>query len=56
MWGDHDHGANMGDGVAQLDRLLPDGRLHVFPGARHSLETEFPDELAATILAFLREP
>lgn len=56
MWGDHDHGANMGDGVAQLDRLLPDGRLHVFPGARHSLETEIPDELAATILAFLREP
>ncbi len=55
MWGDRDHGANMGEGVARLDQLLPNGRLHVFPGARHSLETEIPEELSDTILAFLRE-
>lgn len=55
MWGDRDHGANMGAGVAQLDRLLTAGQLHVFPGARHSLETEIPAQLAGTILEHLRE-
>jgi pimeloyl-ACP methyl ester carboxylesterase len=55
MWGDRDNGANMGAGVAQLERLLMAGHLHVFPGARHSLETEIPGQLAATILEHLRE-
>lgn len=54
MWGDHDNGANMGAGVAELERLLMAGELHVFPGARHSLETEIPELLSATILADLR--
>jgi pimeloyl-ACP methyl ester carboxylesterase len=55
MWGDHDNGANMGAGVAQLERLLVAGELQVFPGARHSLETEIPELLAATILDALRD-
>ncbi|HRW36050.1 MAG TPA: alpha/beta hydrolase [Aquihabitans sp.] len=50
MWGDRDHGANMGAGVARLHELLPNSRLHVFPGRRHSLEAECPDELAEQIL------
>lgn len=55
MWGDRDNGANMGAGVAQLDRLLMAGRLRVFPGARHSLEAEIPELLAGTILEWLRD-
>ena len=50
MWGDHDHGANMGEGVARLHQLLPNSRLHVFPGRRHSLEAECPADLAEQIL------
>jgi pimeloyl-ACP methyl ester carboxylesterase len=56
LWGDRDDGANMGAGVAHLDELLMAGRLHVFPGARHSLETEVPELLAETILDELRRP
>lgn len=56
MWGDHDHGAGMGKGVARLHELLPDNELVVFPGARHSLETEIPALLAATVLRFLGDP
>ena len=50
MWGDQDNGAQMGKGVARLHQLLPDNRLHVFPGRRHSLEAECPDDLAEQIL------
>jgi pimeloyl-ACP methyl ester carboxylesterase len=50
MWGDQDHGAQMGKGVARLHQLLPDNVLHVFPGRRHSLEAECPDDLAEQIL------
>ena len=50
MWGDQDHGAQMGKGVARLHELLPNNRLHVFPGRRHSLEAECPDDLATQIL------
>lgn len=50
LWGDRDHGANMGAGVARLHELLPNSRLHVFEGRRHSLEAECPDELATAIL------
>jgi pimeloyl-ACP methyl ester carboxylesterase len=53
MWGDHDNGAGMGAGVARLHELLPDNEFVVFEGARHSLETEIPQRLAATINAFL---
>ena len=56
MWGDQDHGAGMGKGVARLHELLPQSRLHVFPGRRHSLEAEIPVELAETVLAHLAEP
>lgn len=52
LWGDQDHGARMGDGVARLHQLLPHNRLHVFAGRRHSLEAECPGELAEQILAF----
>lgn len=53
LWGDQDHGAGMGKGVARLHELLPNSRLHVFPGRRHSLEAECPQELAEQILTGL---
>jgi len=52
-WGDQDHGANMGAGVARLRALLPDCTLQVYPGARHSLASEVPDRLAADVVRFL---
>ena len=55
-WGDQDHGANMGAGVAKLAKLLPRCELRVFPGARHSLAAEVPDALASAIDAFLTRP
>lgn len=55
MWGDHDHGGGMGAGVARLHELLPDHRFVVFPGVRHSIETEVPDLLATTIDRFLHD-
>jgi len=55
-WGDRDHGANMGDGVARLHELLPNSELRVFPGARHSLAAEIPEELAAALVGFLVGP
>lgn len=55
-WGDQDHGANMGAGVAKLAGLLPRCELRVFPGARHSLAAEVPGELAAAIEEFLSRP
>jgi pimeloyl-ACP methyl ester carboxylesterase len=51
IWGDRDHGAGMGAGVARLAELLPDVELHVLEGRRHSLEAECPAELAELILA-----
>jgi pimeloyl-ACP methyl ester carboxylesterase len=52
MWGDQDHGAGMGTGVARLHELIPGNELVVFPGHRHSLEAEIPERLAAHIDAF----
>lgn len=52
-WGDRDHGANMGAGVARLHELLPNSELHVFPGARHSLAAEVPGPLATAVNEFL---
>ncbi|MEB2346174.1 MAG: alpha/beta hydrolase [Deltaproteobacteria bacterium] len=51
-WGDQDDGANMGEGVARLCALLPRCELRIFPGARHSLAAEIPDELAAAVEEF----
>lgn len=56
LWGDRDNGANMGAGVARLHRLLPHNELHVFPGARHSLEAEIPSQLAQVIDEFVSRP
>lgn len=52
-WGDRDHGANMGEGVARLHQLLPNSELRVFANARHSLAAEVPDALADAIASFL---
>lgn len=56
LWGDQDHGGGMGKGVARIHSLMPDCELHVFPGARHSVESEIPDDLAGAILDWLRRP
>ena len=53
MWGDQDHGAAMGKGVAHLHELIEGNELVVFPGRRHSLEAEIPIQLADTLLGFL---
>jgi pimeloyl-ACP methyl ester carboxylesterase len=55
-WGDRDHGANMGRGVARLHALLPRSELCVYPGAGHALATEVPGPLARDIEAFLTRP
>lgn len=54
LWGDHDNGAGMRDGVARLHQLIPECRLHVFAGLRHSIETEDAAALATAIDDFLR--
>jgi 2-hydroxy-6-oxonona-2,4-dienedioate hydrolase len=56
LWGDRDNGANMGAGVARLHKLLPHHEFRVFPGVRHSVETEIPDELAGRIDEFVSRP
>ena len=53
MWGDRDHGGGMGTGVARLAATIPHVDFVTFPGARHSLEAEVPDRLAATIVEWL---
>jgi pimeloyl-ACP methyl ester carboxylesterase len=53
LWGDRDHGMNMGAGVRKLLRLLPDARLYVLPGVRHSIAAEAPDELVDIVSGFL---
>jgi 2-hydroxy-6-oxonona-2,4-dienedioate hydrolase len=55
LWGDQDHGLNMGAGVKRLATLLPRARLHIFKGARHSLANEVPQELGQTLDEFLQE-
>jgi pimeloyl-ACP methyl ester carboxylesterase len=54
-WGDQDHALNMGEGVKRLAKILPNARLHIFRGARHSLANEVPTELAARIHKFLED-
>jgi 2-hydroxy-6-oxonona-2,4-dienedioate hydrolase len=56
FWGDRDHGMNMGVGVKRLLGLLPRANLHIFPGARHSLAAEVPEQLAALAARFLLDP
>ncbi len=53
MWGDTDHGMNMGEGVKRLAKLIPRAELRIFKGARHSLATEIPDAVCAEIEQFL---
>ncbi len=53
LWGDQDHGLDMGTGVKRLETLIPRAKLVVFGGARHSLANEVPDKLAENIHAFL---
>jgi pimeloyl-ACP methyl ester carboxylesterase len=53
LWGDQDRALGMREGVKRLVQLLPDARLSVFEGVRHSLANEVPDELARRLDAFL---
>lgn len=53
LWGEQDCALGMREGVKRLVQLLPDARLSVFPGVRHSLANEVPDELARRLDAFL---
>ena len=53
LWGDRDHGMNMGAGVKRLVGLLPKAKLHVFQGARHALANEVPAQLSEIAERFL---
>jgi len=53
LWGDQDHALGMGKGVKRLAQLLPDARLSVFQGVRHSLANEAPEELGRQVDVFL---
>lgn len=56
LWGDHDHGGNMGVGVQRLHGLLPRNELVVFKDAGHALASEIPAQVAARINEFLGRP
>jgi pimeloyl-ACP methyl ester carboxylesterase len=51
-WGDRDTALDMGTGVKKLASLIPRAELKVFPGARHSLANEIPEELATACNEF----
>jgi pimeloyl-ACP methyl ester carboxylesterase len=53
LWGDEDHALGMGRGVKRLVELLPDAQLRVVCGARHSLASEAPEEVASEMDRFL---
>jgi pimeloyl-ACP methyl ester carboxylesterase len=53
LWGDQDAALGMGEGMKRLVKLMPNAKLHVFRGARHSLASEVPDALAKEIDRFL---
>jgi 2-hydroxy-6-oxonona-2,4-dienedioate hydrolase len=53
LWGDQDHALGMGKGVARLVGLMPDARLRIVRGARHSLANEVPEEVAREVDGFL---
>jgi 2-hydroxy-6-oxonona-2,4-dienedioate hydrolase len=55
LWGDQDHALGMGEGVRRLAKLLPNARLHVFPGVRHALAAEAPVDLAREVDQFLSQ-
>lgn len=44
------------DGTWALDRLLPDGRVVVIPGAKHAAHHTHPERFVAEVLAFLDGP
>lgn len=56
MWGDRDHGLNMGDGVRRVHALMPRSELVVLRGAGHALAAERPAEVAAAIAEFFSRP
>lgn len=51
--GERDNGAGMERGVARLLELVPNSVGREFAGARHSVETEMPEDLASAIVDFL---
>jgi 2-hydroxy-6-oxonona-2,4-dienedioate hydrolase len=55
LWGDQDRALGMEKGVQRLATLLPNARLHIFPGVRHALAAEAPVDLAREVDRFLSE-
>ena len=53
--GDQDHGLNMFEGVKKLATMIPDVKLRVYEGARHSLANEVVTELGDEVDRFLAE-
>jgi 2-hydroxy-6-oxonona-2,4-dienedioate hydrolase len=56
MWGDQDHGFDIGTGIKQLHQELPHSELVVFKETGHSILTERPEEFTKTLKEFLARP
>lgn len=56
MWGDRDHGFDMGTGVRRLHSRMPRSELVVFAGAGHALAAERAREVTERIAEFLSRP
>jgi 2-hydroxy-6-oxonona-2,4-dienedioate hydrolase len=52
LWGDRDHGFDMGAGVARLARTIPDVELVTFPDTGHAIANERPTGLARRLAEF----
>ncbi len=53
--GEHDSGSSPRMARLMAERI-PDSRLHILPGLRHSLLLEAPDLIADLLIDFLDEP
>jgi len=54
--GSLDDGANMAEGIRELEELLPRARFETIPDARHALTSEAPAVLAEKVEAFFDAP
>lgn len=52
IWGDRDHGMDMGEGVKRLRTLIPESELLIIEGAGHGLSAERPEEVARALIRF----
>ncbi len=57
LWGDQDHGLDMGAGTRRLVNLLPHAEMRTIQGSGHAISSERPAELEAALQEFFaRQP